>query len=227
MKLELVPSRSGSSATHLWLMLPGAYMKPGDFLSAGFAEAVHARGLPHDIALLDATISEVVDGSALALLQDHLRETTDTPARKVCLLGISLGAQLALTVLARGSADRPQSEAAARVSHAFVMAPYLGPRDLLAEVAGGQRLAQAESKKKNPIDNDREIWRWLQDGAAPKPPLYLGYGSDDRFSQAHALMGRTLPAERVDTQPGGHEWPVWSALWSRHLDAIAWPRVKC
>ena len=220
MKFEHVPARSGPNATHLWVMLPGAYMKPDDFLRAGFADAIHARGLPHDIALLEATISEVVDGNALLLLQDYLRATAATPARKVCLLGISLGAQLALLCLARSGANAPQSQAAARVSHALVMAPYLGPRDLLAKVAAGARLADGVLPPAAPVDNEREIWHWLQDSAVRKPPLYLGYGSDDRFADAHALMARTLPAERVDTQPGGHEWPVWSALWMRHLDLL-------
>ena len=214
MKFEHVPARSGPDATHLWVMLPGAYMKPDDFLRAGFADAIHARGLPHDIALLDATISEVVDGRALLLLQDYLRATAGTPARKVCLLGISLGAQLAMLCLSRSGADEPQSQAAARVGHAFVLAPYLGPRDLLAKMAAGVLPPAA------PVDTDSEIWRWLQDSAVREPSLYLGYGSDDRFAGGHALMARTLAAQRVDTQPGGHEWPVWAALWNRHLDLL-------
>ena len=220
MKFEHVPARSGRDATHLWVMLPGAYMKPADFLRAGFADAIHSRGLPHDIALLEATISEVVDGSALLLLQDYLRATADAPARKVCLLGISLGAQLAMLCLSRGGADALQSRAAARVGHAFVLAPYLGPRDLLAKMAAGSRVADGELPLTAPVDTESEIWHWLQDSAVRKPPLYLGYGSEDRFADAHAMMARTLPAQRVDTQPGGHEWPVWSALWMRHLDLL-------
>ena len=220
MNFERVPSRSGQHATHLWVMLPGAYMKPDDFLRAGFAEAIHSRGLPHDISLLEATISEVVDGTALAFLQDYLRTTAELPARQVCVLGISLGAQLAMLCLARAGSDAPQSQAAARVARAHVMAPYLGPRDLLAEVAACGRLADGALPPRGQIDNEREIWRWLQDTTAYKPPLYLGYGSEDRFADAHALMARTLPADRVDTQPGGHGWPVWTALWNRHLDGF-------
>lgn len=220
MKFDRVPCGYGQSATHLWVMLPGAYMKPDDFLRAGFAEAIQLRELPHEIALLEATISELVDGTALAFLQDYLRATAATPARKICLLGISLGAQLAMMSLARARADTSQSQAAARVSHALVMAPYLGPRDLLAEVVAGGRLGDGALPSKGQIDNEREIWRWLQDAGAQKPPLYLGYGSDDRFADAHELMANTLPVERVDTQPGGHEWPVWSALWNRHLDHL-------
>ena len=122
--------------------------------------------------------------------------------------------------LARAGSDAPQSQAAARVARVHVMAPYLGPRDLLAEVAAGGRLADGALPPKGQTDNEREIWRWLQDTTAHKPPLYLGYGSEDRFADAHALMARSLPADRVDTQPGGHDWPVWTALWNRHLDGF-------
>jgi len=32
------------------------------------------------------------------------------------------------------------------------------------------------------------------------------------------LMARALPPGHVDVQPGGHAWPVWTALWNRHLE---------
>ena len=215
MKFVRVPPPSGQDATHLWVMLPGAYMKPDDFIRAGFADAIRARRLPHAIDLLDADIGDLVDGSALSFLQEHLRASDSLPARRVCLLGISLGAQLAMLCLARAASDA--SQASQRVAHALVMAPYLGPRDLVAEVAAGGPDA---SPATGSIDAEREIWRWLRNPAAARPPLYLGYGTEDRFAHAHALMAKTLPRSRVDTQPGGHAWPVWAALWERHLDGF-------
>ena len=92
MKFDMVPAPDGQAVTQLWLMLPGAYMKPADFIAADFVEAVHQRRLPHDIALLDASIPEVADGSALRFLQQYLREQGSMPQRRIALLGISLGA---------------------------------------------------------------------------------------------------------------------------------------
>lgn len=219
MKFEPVPSPSPEPKTHLWLMLPGAYMKPADFIAAGFADAVHRRGLPHAIALLDATIAEVADGSALAFLQEYLRALPPEPAQRICLVGISLGAQVALACLARTGSDAGRAaQAAARVASACVMAPYLGPRDIVAEISATGDLAGWTPGPIPPGDTERRIWRWLQREAANGPDLYLAYGSDDRFATMHAFMARDLPADRVDVQPGGHEWPVWTALWNRHLD---------
>lgn len=206
------PFPGDRAATRLWVMLPGAYMKPADFIATGFVDAVRRRGLPHDVALLEATIPEVADGSALRLLQDFLRGEGAVGGRPVSLLGISLGAHLAMACLARAARGGDEACAASHVASAVLLAPYLGPRDIVAEVA-------ASTAPPPPDDIDREIWHWLKTRpAADRCELHLGYGSEDRFAGAHALMARNLPPERVDVQPGDHAWPVWTALWNRHLE---------
>ncbi|HEY8360059.1 MAG TPA: alpha/beta hydrolase, partial [Ramlibacter sp.] len=66
----------------------------------------------------------------------------------------------------------------------------------------------------------RRIWRWVQSGAALAAgrELHLGYGSEDRFAPGHALLGRTLPPQCVDVEPGAHDWATWRRLWNRYLD---------
>ncbi len=201
-------------ATQLWIMLPGAYMKPADFIEAGFAQALHKRGLPHDIELLEASIAELADGSALEFLQQFLNARAAGPRRRVSLLGISLGAHLAMACLASRSAP------ASRVSSACLLSPYMGPRDIAAEVAAAGGLDRWQPGPLADTDTDRTIWRWLQRGPEDGCDIYLGYGSEDRFAKAHALMAPALPPGHVDVQPGGHDWPVWSALWNRHLDQV-------
>lgn len=218
MKMHRVPAQTDQASTQLWVMLPGAYMKPADFVEAGFAAAVHRRGLPHDIELLEADVGEVADGSALAFLQSYLRPDGDAAgARRICLLGISLGAHLALACLAGASAGRGQAQAAARIDATCLLAPYLGPRDIIDEVGAAGAFDSWHPACAAEADIDRRIWQWLRREAGAHD-LYLGYGSEDRFAKAHALMAQALPASRVDVQPGGHTWPVWTGLWNRHLD---------
>lgn len=210
MKFVHEPAPAGTRATQLWVMLPGAYMKPADFIEAGFVQAVRSRGLSHDIMLLEANIAEVADGSALLFLQQFLGSDAAS-GRRVRLLGISLGAHLALACLARAVQGGQQAQAAQRVDGAVLLAPYLGPRDLVAKVA-------AATGPLEPGDIDLEIWQWLRTRPQGSCELHLGYGSEDRFAGAHALMAGTLAASHVDVQPGGHTWPVWTALWNRHLE---------
>ena len=219
MRFHNTPAPVGQPASQLWLMLPGAYMKPADFIEAGFAEAVHRRRLPHDIALLEANIAEVADGSALLFLQEFLRAQAADSARRVCLLGISLGAHLALACLARAAMDPQQALAARRVASACLLAPYLGPREIAAEIAAAGSLQQWQPSLPVHGDIDLRIWQWLQQ-ADSSCALYLGYGSEDRFARAHALMAQAFPVGHVDVQPGGHAWPVWTTLWNRHLDRV-------
>ena len=67
-------------------------------------------------------------------------------------------------------------------------------------------------------DEERRIWRFLQARGAGRPPLYLGYGREDRFAQGLDLMAQALPPAAVMVIEGGHDWSTWSALWERFLD---------
>jgi hypothetical protein len=68
---------------------------------------------------------------------------------------------------------------------------------------------------------ERRIWLFIRDGSGEPGfaarPLYLGYGRQDRFAQAHALMGEGLAPDMVDVAEGGHDWPTWYTLWERFL----------
>lgn len=200
-----------------WILLPGAYMKPADFVAAGFVDAVRRRGLPYDIVLLEASIPEVADGSALRFLQDFLGDDAQAAGCPAGLAGISLGGHLALACLSRAGMGEVAARAAARVEAACLLAPYLGPRDIVAEARAGEGLAGWQAAD-GVDDVDRGIWQWLQSGQAAGRDLHLGYGSEDRFAPAHALLAQALPAGRVDVEPGAHDWATWSRLWDRYLD---------
>jgi hypothetical protein len=51
----------------------------------------------------------------------------------------------------------------------------------------------------------------------------MGYGVDDRFAFSHRLLAAALPADRVFTTEGGHDWPEWMRLWRRMLPTLPLP----
>jgi hypothetical protein len=67
-------------------------------------------------------------------------------------------------------------------------------------------------------DEERRIWRFIQ-ARHSDPQLYLGYGREDRFAEAHRLMAAALPPEAVNVVPGGHDWRTWTTLWENFLDS--------
>jgi pimeloyl-ACP methyl ester carboxylesterase len=134
---------------------------------------------------------------------ERLRSEIILPARiagiSTWLAGISLGGLIALDYASAHPGE---------IDGLCLLAPYLGNRMLIDEIAAG-RLAEP--------DSEHRIWHYIK-AHNDAAPLYLGYGRQDRFSRAHDLMAAALPAKSVDVIDGGHEWRTWSILWERFLD---------
>jgi pimeloyl-ACP methyl ester carboxylesterase len=199
----------------LLVLLPGAYSQPSEFVDAGFVRAVEQRGLAADLLLVDAHIGYYNNGSVL----QRLHEDVIGPARArgvqtIWLVGISLGGLGALGyAMQHGSA----------IDGVLVIAPYLGRRTLVRDVQNAGSLARwrAGAQPRDDQDRDFALWAWLaereQQPQLP-PPIYLGYGEDDRFAGAHRVLAAALPSDRRHSVPGGHDWPPWTALFEHWLD---------
>ena len=203
----------------LLVMLPGSYSRPQEFIAEGFVDAVRKRRIAADLLLVDAHVGYYADKSIV----DRLRADVIAPAlaqgyTRIWLVGISIGAFGALIY----SEAQPQG-----IAGVVALGPYLGKRALSEEIAaqGGLRAWRAPVGKLDPDDIDWVVWRWLQPYAAQpiavaRPELFLGYGRDDRFVFSDKLLAAALPADRVFTAAGGHDWAPWRALWNDMLDAM-------
>ena len=216
------PGRSDT----LVVMLPGAYSRPPEFVEAGFPQALRERGGNADVLIVDSHLGYFSDRSVLRRLRDEVVQPARAQGyRRVWLVGISLGGLGAL-----GYAVRHGSE----IDGVLALAPYLGPRRLTQEIddAGGPRAwlaAGLDASAPGTEDElDRELWRTFAGptaglhglkgleglpGLPGLPPVYLGHGLDDRFADAHRRFAELLAPQHVYTAPGGHDWPVWRALW--------------
>lgn len=215
-------SCAGATDT-LLVLLPGRGMLTGEFAEEGFIDAVRSRRLAVDVLRADAHIG-YYDNRRIAA---RLREDVIAPAqargyRRIWLVGVSLGGMGALVY-----ANEHPTELAGVV----VLAPYLGEPPVIAEIAaaGGLRQWTAPASGVASDDLGGRLWRSLKPYATQpdppgKPPLFLGYGQDDRLAPGHRLLAAALPAERVATTPGGHDWPEWRWLWNDTLARLALPR---
>lgn len=196
------------------VFLPGANMLPVELLQQGFVAAVRQRGLAVDLALPDAHLGYAYDGSMLERVHDDVIAPALAPAqgrRQVWLAGISLGGYVALNY-ARRHPDQ--------IAGVLALAPYLGRRPLLKEIAdaGGPAVWRRSAQPRDASDIDHALWMWLSDPQRPGPPLWLGYGTEDRLVDGHRLLAGLLPEGRVSTAPGGHDWAPWRTLWAQWLD---------
>lgn len=197
----------------LLVMLPGAGDRPQDLVEYGFVQALRERGLPVDVVAVDAHVGYYLDRSLSArLMRDIVAPARASKYQRLWFMGISLGGMGSL-IYAR--------EPAAEVEGVVLLAPFLGARGTIAEIAGGGGLSRWQPGAIKPDDDERSLLAWLKgyqadDPAVPK--IYLGYGSADRYAPASALLAERLPAARVATTDGGHDWATWIRLWRHLLD---------
>jgi len=192
------------------LWLPGAYNTPEDFVQAGFGTAVARRGLPLDLEFVDLELRYLGDDEPLLELRDKVVAPLHEAGIAVWLCGISLGGLLALHFAASYSV---------RLAGLCLLAPYLGNRMLIAEIARARGLDQWQPGALAEGDAERRTWRYIHQRGKDAPPLYLGFGREDRFAPALQLLAGHLPPESVDVVEGGHDWRTWTRLWGNFLDS--------
>jgi pimeloyl-ACP methyl ester carboxylesterase len=190
--------------------LPGAYHGAQEFVAAGFSEAVRTRRMALDLDFVDLELAHVGDRSALQRLRSDMVLPARAAGVSIWLGGISLGGLFALDY----AASYPDE-----LDGLCLIAPYLGNRILTAEIARAPGLKEWQPGELAETDEERRIWRYIKSRRAHSRPLYLGFGQEDRFAAAHALLAATLPADSVDVIAGGHEWSTWSRLWENFLDS--------
>jgi len=210
MSTPLRTLRQSCGASNLMVLLPGAYMRPEDFAQAGFFAAVSQRGLALDIAAVDLDFAAISGGTALPALQAEIIE----PARrqgyqKIWLGGISLGGLLALC----HHVDTPGS-----IDGLCLIAPYPGSRLTTNAIARAGGLANWQATPEELTDPEFRMWRWLQK-PPPDFPVFVGYGSEDRFAAGMQQIAECFPGAARHASPGDHDWPVWRLLWERFLDS--------
>jgi hypothetical protein len=207
------PSPASGTDRVLLIMLPGAGIQAGAFAERGMVAALHARALPIDIVAAQPPLELYLDGG----VADALHAQLVAPARaqgyqRIWMLGISLGGLGALLYASAHPGVAP---------HVILLAPFLGTPGTIAEITKAGGLHGWADAGSTAVAIERRALRWLRDYLEREPDcgrLCLGYGTEDRFAPAHRMLAREMPAEAVVTQPGGHEWETWLALWPHLLD---------
>ncbi len=146
---------AGTVAPTRMVWLPGAYHSPQDFLEAGF-DARGARARPaarSGIRRCKARASGRSRRARAAAAARSLRRREHSGCRSIWLAGISLGGFLALDY----AATHPD-----RWDGLCLLAPYLGNRMLIAEIAAAPGLAAWQPGPLAQSDEERRIWRFIQ-----------------------------------------------------------------
>lgn len=202
----------------LVVMLPGAYSLPREFIDQGFVSRLHAQGFAVDVEIADAHLGYIENGTLLERLRDDVLLPAQRDGyRRIWLVGISLGGFASLGLLMR-EADA--------IEGVLTIAPYVGPPELLRQVAaaGGAQAYAARAQAGN--DLTAELWVWLgRSTPQQRSRIHVYTGSQDRLIAGQRLLEALLDADHVLEVPGDHDWPAWNVLWSRWLTRAPWPRA--
>jgi pimeloyl-ACP methyl ester carboxylesterase len=196
----------------LLLMLPGAKNTPLQLAENGFIRELRERRLPVDVLALNAHVDLYLERADIErVLHNTLDEAHAQGYRRIWLLGISLGGSGAMICATQRTAD---------IEGVILLAPFLGTRGLIAEVEAAGGLCRWSAGDIGSRDHERALLEQIQLNTRDEdgfPPIYLGYGSEDRYRGASIMLAERLAQPRVSVVPGGHDWDTWILLWRRLL----------
>ncbi len=202
----------GASSRNLIVFLPGIGDLAEDFERNGFIADLRRHGITADAVAVDAHYGYYASRAIHArIAEDVVDAAQEAGYEQVWLAGISLGGFGASSFAAVTSS---------RLSGLLLLAPYLGSADLVREIASAGGLGQWQPGSVRTEDYPRAVWAWLKENYAqrqPPMPIYLGYGTNDMFAGANALLADVLPASQVYSIRGGHDWATWKQLWPQML----------
>lgn len=202
-------------AENLIVMLPGRMDESADYMKHGFIKALQDTNICADAIVVDAHYGYYHERNLLPrLYEDVILPARQKGYKNIWLLGISMGGLGALLY----AQQYPDT-----LSGVFVLAPFLGEKEMYHEISGAGGLAQWSPRE--PISEDdyqHTLWKWLKKYTHVKeslPVLVVGYGNKDRFAEAHSLLADVLPKDQVYVVPGGHEWDTWCSIYTLFLQS--------
>lgn len=189
----------------LVIMLPGRGDRVEAFIREGFQQAGEHHGF--DTVAVDAHFGYYRERSLLP----RLHEDIVLPARKagyeqVWLLGISMGGFGSLLY----ASEHPE-----QVHGVILLAPFLGDRSSIEEIAAAGGLRNWDPDASGLKDHEIAIWSWLQDATKlpEATPVILGYGLADSMAEGYEVLTDVIEPSSVYTLEGGHKWATWRPLW--------------
>jgi pimeloyl-ACP methyl ester carboxylesterase len=201
------PASPAGRAPALVVFLPGRGDRLADFEREGMVATLREAGVQADTVVVDAHLGYYLKQTVVERLRtDVLLPARRQGYRRIVLVGVSLGG-LGSVLTER---DHPGS-----VDALVLLAPYLGEKKKFFEriAAAGGPAAWAKGRDPRAGFIEEQVWTFLGSKTSALPPTWLLSGTEDPYARGHRLFATLLPANRVTTIPGAHEWPVWRALW--------------
>ena len=203
--IPTIASSDERKSRTLIVMLPGRGDRVTSLVEAGFLNQGVAPKF--DIVAVDAHFGYYMKRSLIPRLhEDVIKPAQDAGYENIWLLGVSMGGLGAILY----AAEHPGI-----VDGVVLLAPYLGDPELAAEVEASGGLSTWNADESQFKQHEVDVWRWLQATRTDVDPvpILMGYGLSDRFAEFYGPLQKDIDGISIYTEPGGHKWTTWSALW--------------
>jgi pimeloyl-ACP methyl ester carboxylesterase len=195
------------------VLLPGFGGEPEDFDVYGFVSVLHKNAPGYDLIAPDAHFGYYDRNTLL----DQLHTSVIGPLlargyRELWITGVSMGGHGAVAY-ARAYPER--------INGVLLFAPYLGPGELLQQVAQAGGICGYNAPAALPpgrLGFAQANFAWLKDVLCSKPAkvsVWVAVGDKDQ-DKRNLLRDAVEPGHYI-VLPGGHDWEVWTPA----LDQIA------
>lgn len=207
-----------ADARCLVVFLPGFLDTPDSYREHDFPRDLVRSGAPCDSVAVDLHFRYYgAVGVADMVYEDVLEPAMARGYDEIWLVGISMGGLGTLLTASRYGEH---------LAGIVLVAPFVGEESVLREIeaAGGARAwsppAGIDDAGWSQDDYTQKIWSWLRGYHTDpdrRPPLYIGWGAEDRLGTADRLLADLMPEDHVVSMPGGHNWVTWEPIWERLL----------
>jgi pimeloyl-ACP methyl ester carboxylesterase len=187
------------------VLMPGFADKPEDFDVHGFVPVLRKNAPDYDVYAADAHFGYYNKNTLLEQLHANvIGPLVSRGYRELWIAGVSMGGHGAVAY-ARAYPER--------VKGLFLFAPYLGPSDVVEEVAqagGICRYTPQDPPPQSRFGFAQANFVWLRAVLCDSPPkvaLWVGVGERDQAKRD--LLRAVVTPDHYLIEPGGHDWNAW------------------
>lgn len=206
--LVKIEYRGAAQSTAVIIFLPGIDDLAEDFERRGVIDDMRRQGVAIDAVAVDAHYGYYAEEVIFERMTDDvIAWARDAGYRRIWLAGISLGGFGAALYAAHHSSH---------VDGLILLAPYLGDDALIEEIVQAGGVHRWHPGHVGAGDYPRFLWAWFKRHVGrhgKQLPIFIGYGTRDKFARANALLAEHLADDRKFAIAGGHDWRTWKKIW--------------
>lgn len=214
--LRVLEYPASSQASGLIVFLPGLGDDPESYANRGFVDIVRNANPAFDVVSVDAHAAYYRADTVVERLRQDVIDPRLASYGAIWIVGISMGG-FGASLYAEA---HPQD-----IAGVVLLAPFMGDGEVYREVrdAGGLAAWQFPASPDPDLAREYDLWSFYKQYVTQptrSPLVYLGYGASDALAPRNRLLADVLPAAQRQEIPGGHDWTVWTPLFT-NLIALA------